>query len=107
MRMALSRWTFSWCRPLSLNKDAPVPRGAERAGNIVCRPILGGLHHQYARILFAIRTGPRLRSPAKWRGFVFELRRCGSCPVAAATFFLWIKLSGEGPLHRARDASVL
>jgi hypothetical protein len=35
---------------LSLNKDAPVPRGAERAGNIVCRPILGRLHHQYARI---------------------------------------------------------
>jgi transposase InsO family protein len=35
---------------LSLNKDAPVPRGAERAGNIVCRPILGGLHHHYARI---------------------------------------------------------
>jgi hypothetical protein len=34
----------------SLNKDAPVPRGAERARNIVCRPILGGLHHQYARI---------------------------------------------------------
>jgi hypothetical protein len=35
---------------LSLNKDAPVPRGAERARNIACRPILGGLHHQYARI---------------------------------------------------------
>jgi hypothetical protein len=31
---------------LSLNKDAPLPRGAERAGTIVCRPILGGLHHQ-------------------------------------------------------------
>jgi transposase InsO family protein len=35
---------------LSLNKDAPVPRGAQGAGNIVCRPIQGGLHHQYARI---------------------------------------------------------
>ena len=35
---------------LSLNKDAPVPRGVERAGNIVCRPILGGLHHQYVRV---------------------------------------------------------
>ncbi|MDI4239485.1 integrase core domain-containing protein, partial [Bradyrhizobium sp. Arg237L] len=34
---------------LSLNKDAPVPRGVEWAGNIVCRPILGGLHHQYGR----------------------------------------------------------
>jgi transposase InsO family protein len=32
---------------LSLNKDAPVPRGV---GSIICRPILGGLHHQYARI---------------------------------------------------------
>jgi transposase InsO family protein len=31
-------------------EQAPVPRGAERAGTIVCRPILGGLHHQYARI---------------------------------------------------------
>jgi transposase InsO family protein len=35
---------------LSLNKDAPVPRAAETAGRITCRPILGGLHHQYARI---------------------------------------------------------
>jgi hypothetical protein len=35
---------------LSLNKDAPIPRSAERAGTIVCYPILGGLHHQYARI---------------------------------------------------------
>ena len=35
---------------LSLNKDGPVPRGLEWAGNIVCRRILGGLHHQYGRI---------------------------------------------------------
>ncbi|WP_247380752.1 transposase, partial [Bradyrhizobium sp. 143] len=35
---------------LSLNKDAPVPRGVEWAGNVVCRPILGGLHHQYGRM---------------------------------------------------------
>ena len=35
---------------LSLKKDAPVPRCAKRAGNIVCRAILGGLYHQYARI---------------------------------------------------------
>ena len=35
---------------LSLNKDAPVPRGVECAGNIVCRPILAGLHHQYGRM---------------------------------------------------------
>jgi len=35
---------------LSLEKDAPVFRAVERGGHILCRPILGGLHHQYARI---------------------------------------------------------
>jgi transposase InsO family protein len=35
---------------LSLNKDAPSWRAAETVGRIICRPILGGLHHQYARI---------------------------------------------------------
>jgi hypothetical protein len=35
---------------LSLEKDAPVPRTVERAGHINCRPVLGGLHHQYVRI---------------------------------------------------------
>ena|SRR6266404_7681582 len=35
---------------LSLNKDAPVSRAVDRAGHILCRPILGGLHHQYVRI---------------------------------------------------------
>ena len=35
---------------LSLDKDAPVSRTIERTGHILCRPILGGLHHQYARI---------------------------------------------------------
>ena len=35
---------------LSMEKDAPVPRAVERAGHINCRPVLGGLHHQYARI---------------------------------------------------------
>ena len=34
---------------LSLNKDAPISRAEEAAGRILCRPILGGLHHQYAR----------------------------------------------------------
>jgi hypothetical protein len=34
---------------LSLNKDAPISRAAEAAARILCRPILGGLHHQYAR----------------------------------------------------------
>jgi hypothetical protein len=31
-------------------KDALVSRAVERAGRILCRPILGGLHHQYVRI---------------------------------------------------------
>jgi len=35
---------------LSLNKDAPMSRAAETAGRIICHPVLGGLHHQYARI---------------------------------------------------------
>ncbi|MGY3609156.1 MULTISPECIES: integrase core domain-containing protein [unclassified Bradyrhizobium] len=35
---------------LSLNKDAPMSRSAEAAGRILCRPILGGLHHRYARV---------------------------------------------------------
>ena len=35
---------------LSLEKDAPVSRAVERAGRILCRPVLGGLHHQYGRI---------------------------------------------------------
>src|SRR6201993_1967155 len=35
---------------LSLQKDAPISRAVERAGHILCRPILGGLHHRYARI---------------------------------------------------------
>src|SRR6202043_2182187 len=47
---------------LSLNKDAPISRAAEAAGRILSRPILGGLHHQYARALFAVGTGGRWRS---------------------------------------------
>src|ERR1700730_2656507 len=39
---------------LSLNKDAPISRAAEAAGRILCRPILGGLHHHYARACFAV-----------------------------------------------------
>ena len=34
---------------LSLNKDAPVSRATETTGRIIRRPVLGGLHHQYAR----------------------------------------------------------
>jgi hypothetical protein len=34
----------------SLNKDSPVSRPVQRAGNIRSRPILGGLHHHYVRV---------------------------------------------------------
>src|SRR5260370_32130191 len=46
---------------LSLNKDAPVSRAVDRAGHILCRPILGGLHHQYVRIYFTTGTGATAR----------------------------------------------
>jgi transposase InsO family protein len=35
---------------LSLEKDAPSRRPIERFGDIIAQPILGGLHHRYARI---------------------------------------------------------
>jgi hypothetical protein len=35
---------------LSLEKDAPVSRPVQLAGTVLCRPVLGGLHHQYVRI---------------------------------------------------------
>jgi Integrase core domain len=35
---------------VSLGKDAPCRRPIERFGDIVAYPILGGLHHRYARI---------------------------------------------------------
>ncbi len=35
---------------LSLEKDTPVSRAVGRTGHILCRPVLGGLHHQYIRI---------------------------------------------------------
>jgi hypothetical protein len=35
---------------ISLGKDAPYTRPVELVGDIIARPILGGLHHRYARI---------------------------------------------------------
>jgi transposase InsO family protein len=35
---------------LSLDKDSPVHRPIQRRGQIVARPFLGGLHHEYGRI---------------------------------------------------------
>ena len=34
----------------SLNEDSPVSRPVQRAGIIISRPILGGLHHHYIRV---------------------------------------------------------
>jgi transposase InsO family protein len=34
----------------SLDKDAPVSRPVQRTGSIKSFPILGGLHHLYARV---------------------------------------------------------
>jgi len=35
---------------VSLEKDAPCTRPIEQFGDVVAHPILGGLHHRYARI---------------------------------------------------------
>jgi len=35
---------------LSLNKNAPDFRRAQKIGRIAAKPILGGLHHQYVRL---------------------------------------------------------
>jgi transposase InsO family protein len=35
---------------LALSKDTPMGRATETVGRITCHPVLGGLHHQYARI---------------------------------------------------------
>ena len=35
---------------LALEKDTPLSRTVKRTGRILCRPVLGGLHHEYVRI---------------------------------------------------------
>jgi hypothetical protein len=41
---------YNRVRPhLALDKDAPEPRSVQRIGQVVTRPILGGLHHEYCR----------------------------------------------------------
>src|ERR1700682_5207432 len=35
---------------LALDQYAPLSRTVKRAGRILCRPVLGGLHHEYVRI---------------------------------------------------------
>jgi hypothetical protein len=62
---------------LSLNKDAPVPRAVQAIGRILPTPILGGLHHQYVRILGisrrrrlpALRPRPRRRVDGGYREY--------------------------------------
>ena len=36
---------------LSLGKDAPISRPIARFGRIIAEPVVGGLHHRYARIV--------------------------------------------------------
>jgi hypothetical protein len=50
-----SRWKYASSynemrTHVSLGKDAPCTRAIERFGDVVAHPILGGLHHRYARI---------------------------------------------------------
>jgi transposase InsO family protein len=41
---------YNECRThLSLDKDSPGRRPIQRLGQLVARPILGGLHHEYCR----------------------------------------------------------
>jgi transposase InsO family protein len=35
---------------LALTKDAPLSRPVQRFGEVIAKPILGGLHHEYCRI---------------------------------------------------------
>jgi len=55
LRRLLRRYVSEYYHPcrthLSLGKDAPEPRAAEppETGRVVELPVMGGLHHQYAR----------------------------------------------------------
>jgi hypothetical protein len=35
---------------LSLGKDAPISQSVEHFGSIIARPMIGDLHHRYARM---------------------------------------------------------
>ena len=58
----------------SLNKDAPASRAVERAGHILCRPILGGLHHHYVRIGVTTGTGRHFDTDPVIMHFAQKLR---------------------------------
>ena len=41
---------YHHCRPhLSLSRNSPIPREVELQGEVISVPMVGGLHHQYAR----------------------------------------------------------
>jgi len=42
---------------LSLKKDAPIPHDARRVRRVLALPILGGVHHRYARVWISDRDG--------------------------------------------------
>ena len=49
---------YNWMRThVSLGKDAPSTRPIERFGDIVAHPILGGLRHRYAAMIFVCMVG--------------------------------------------------
>ncbi|MCI0431020.1 MAG: hypothetical protein L0210_10815 [Rhodospirillales bacterium] len=53
LRRILSRYAgyYNEARThLSLGKDAPITRSIEEFGRIIAEPMVGGLHHRYARI---------------------------------------------------------
>jgi hypothetical protein len=50
LRRILAKYATYYNENVSIGKDAPYARPIERLENVVARPILGGLHHQYARI---------------------------------------------------------
>jgi hypothetical protein len=51
LRRILSKYASSYNEVRThLGKDAPCTRPIQRFGDIIAQPILGGLHHRYARI---------------------------------------------------------
>ena len=63
---------------LSLEKDAPCRRPIERFGDIIAQPILGGLHHRYARILTFRKGQPLARLAATAWPVPADGRRTGT-----------------------------
>jgi hypothetical protein len=47
--MSYQKYYYEARTPLSLQKDAPIPRAIQTVGRTVAMPVLGGLHYQYFR----------------------------------------------------------